>query len=377
MLARSEAKLIEEIVKDVLSKLKGIPSCYFEGLVGIHERVEEIKALLSIVRIVGIWGMGGIGKSTLAKAVFHDMRAQFESCCFVHVREELERNGLDQLQKKCLSELLKDDDIDAFSFKRLGRTKILLVLDDVDNFIQVKDLINLCDWFGPESRIIITSRDLQVLKNTTPCDGAYKTYHVQEMSLDDAHELFFLRAFKQNKPTSVDYTELSECAVNYCQGNPLAITVLGCFLYGRRREEWISALEYLKQAPDDDIFNVLRLSFDGLNDNLRNVFLDLACFFKGKNEIHEESIQNYYCFSTKIVIKVLRDRSFISINKHNYIVMHPLVRAMGQKISCQEFIAGNAIHLWKHKDIYHFLRSNKVIVDLLLYFVLEHICKFV
>ncbi|XP_028760639.1 uncharacterized protein LOC114719319 [Neltuma alba] len=80
---RPESKLIKKIVKDILSKLNSKSSFHFEGLVGIDHHILKNKELLSEACIVGIWCMGGIGKTTLARAVFHKLKAQFEALSFV------------------------------------------------------------------------------------------------------------------------------------------------------------------------------------------------------------------------------------------------------------------------------------------------------
>ncbi|XP_028773911.1 protein DA1-related 4-like [Neltuma alba] len=184
---------------------------------------------------MGIWGMGGAGKTTLAKAILQELKAQFEALSFIeNVKEQLARISLDELQKNCLRELLKDEDISIYDIKstfmknRLQNKKILLILDNVDNSIVAADLTKVLDWFGEGSRIIITSRDMQVLKNASV---AFSTYHVPDLDFEDAFHLFNLKAFKQNEPSKGDM-ELSKSVVKYCHGNPLALVVLGCFLYG-------------------------------------------------------------------------------------------------------------------------------------------------
>lgn len=126
-------------------------------MIGIDEHIERIKPLLLLespsVRIIGIWGMGGIGKTTIASAIYRKLSTQFSSRSIVlNVRQEIERAGLDHVRRKYLSELLEEDIISSksnFSFDpRLKRTKILLVLDDVKDSDQLEDLIGTHSNFG-------------------------------------------------------------------------------------------------------------------------------------------------------------------------------------------------------------------------------------
>ncbi|KAK4259272.1 hypothetical protein QN277_005620 [Acacia crassicarpa] len=358
---RPEPKLIKMIVEDILRKLDNNSSFHLEGLIGIDYHIKKIEGLLSEARIVGIWGMGGIGKTTLARAVFDKLKAQFEAFYFAKdVRQQLERNGLDELQENCLKELLKDENINKYNLrstfvkKRLCHKKILLVLDDVDNVIAIEDLIKACSWFGKGSRIIIISRDMQMLKNTS----ASITYHVPPLDPHQAFDLFSLKAFKQNEP-SKRYLELSKWVVHYCEGNPLALIVMGCFLQGRGKEEWESAVKKLNQTLHKNIFNVLKLSFDGLDDTQKNVFLDLAFFLNEAWHINlEDCTRCLYDTSALIEICVLEER----------IEMHALLIEMGLGISGQQLIFNpeKPIRLWRHQDIYHLFNNDKVILLLFL-----------
>ncbi|XP_028754868.1 TMV resistance protein N-like [Neltuma alba] len=363
---RPEAKLVKKIVKDILSKLNRKSSFHVEGLVGIDHQIQEVEELLSEARIVGIWGMGGIGKTTLASAVFERLRAEFEASCFVEdVRKLLEKNGgLNALQEKCLKELLKDEEINTYNLRsdfvrrRLHRKKILLVLDDVDNFMAAENLIKACGWFGEGSRIIITSRDMQVLKNTS----AFLTYRVPTMYHHDALHLFSLKAFKQNQPFK-NYLELSKRAVYYCHGNPLALKVLGCFLHGRGKEVWDSALTKLNHTLHKDIFKVLKLSFDGLDDDMqKNVFLDLAFFLNVGHGISLDCTRGLYGSHARIEISVLKERSLISVDRYGNIEMHALLVEMGLEISQQQLISNpeKPIRLWRPQDVFHFMKNDKL-----------------
>ncbi|KAI9127216.1 hypothetical protein K1719_001775 [Acacia pycnantha] len=361
---RLEPELIKMIVKDILRKLHNMSSFHLEGLVGIDDHIKKVEGLLSEARIVGIWGMGGIGKTTLAKAVFDRLSTQFESFYFAKdVRQQVEKNKLDKLQEKCLKELFKDEGINTYNLgstfvkERLHRKKILLVLDDVDSAIAIQDLIEACGWFGEGSRIIITSRDQQLLKNTS----AYVTYHVPQLDPHQAFHLFSLKAFKQNEP-SKRHLELSKWVVDYCEGNPLALIVLGCSLQGRGEEVWKSAMEELSETLNKDIFNVLKLSFDRLDDKQKNLFLDLAFFLNRVCWISLEAFRSHlYDSSAHFVILVLKERSLISVNEYGCIEMHALLKEMGLEICRQQFMSNpeKPIRLWRHQDIYHVFKNDK------------------
>jgi tRNA(Met) C34 N-acetyltransferase TmcA len=179
--------------------------------------------------------MGGIGKTTIANAIFEKLATQFSSSSKVlNVQEKIEKYGVEHVQTKFLKELLKEDnDITSsnynFSYQRLKRTKVLLILDDVKDFDQ--DLIGTHSNFGLGSKIIVTSRNLQVLKNA----NADEIYKVSEMDDQDSLELFCSFAFKQKQPIE-SYVSLTEKFLKYADGLPLALKVLGSLLYGKTKE---------------------------------------------------------------------------------------------------------------------------------------------
>ncbi|CAN6544709.1 unnamed protein product [Malus baccata var. baccata] len=366
--AGTEADSIEKLVQVILNKLDC--SSNLKGLVEIETKVEQIESLLCLdssdVCIVGIWGMGGIGKTTLADVVYHRLSSKFEACCFLkNVRENSEgKDGIYNLRNKLLSKILGDENtnIDTPSIgsellkERLSRTKVLIVLDDVNDSRQLELLAGDDLKFGVGSRIIITTRDRSLLNETVVDD---KIYEVKGLKHSDALQLFHLHALKNKSPTTV-YTVLSRKVIDYIQGIPLALKTLGA-LFRRcdTEEDWDEELNRLKKFPSEKIQNVLRLSYDGLEENEKECFLDIACFLKGEGVYYAKSILDIRGFFVT-GIQILIDKSLISISETNCLEMHDLVQEMGRTIvqeQCRDE-PGKRNRLWAADDVCQVLEND-------------------
>ncbi|KAG2667263.1 hypothetical protein I3760_15G105300 [Carya illinoinensis] len=368
----NESEFIHGIIQLVDSKI--INQTYFEVAnhpIGVVSRVQHVYSLLSIgendiVHTVGIFGVGGIGKTTIAKAIYNIISSKFEGSCFLkNIRETSKSEyGLVQLQETLLSNILGassvcnighvDRGINVIKNK-LRYKRVLLILDDVDDWEQLKALAGNCDWFGLGSRIIITTRDQNLLRNYE----VYATYKVEELNHYEALELFSLCAFKRKKPLD-NYVELTQRIIRYAGGLPLALEVLGLDLCGRSIHEWESALEEYKRIPHKKIQKILRMSYDGLYESEKNIFLDIACFFKGENVDYVKKILDSCSLSPDIGIKKLMEKSLITIDDCDKFEMHDLLQDMGREIVREESPKepGGRSRLWYHEDICHVLEEN-------------------
>ncbi|KAL5753549.1 hypothetical protein ACOSP7_021769 [Xanthoceras sorbifolium] len=357
----TESEFVEKIAKDVLKGLNHMSSSdYLDGFVGITSRIESIESLLcigmeNIVRIIGIWGMGGIGKTTIARAILIRIANQFEGHCFIANVKDVAKYGPNHLQEKLLCEIFEDRNIhiNAFTLKRLRRKKVLIVLDDVNDLDHLDFLVRGHSSFGAGSRIIITSRDKQVLKNSVD-----ELYELKELNYHEALQLFSINAFKQNHPIE-NYMDLSNWIICYAKGNPLALKVLGRYLFGRSKLEWKSSLTKLKKCPNIKIQNVLRISYDGLDYQEKEIFLSIACFFKEEYKDRVITILNSCGLFADIGIAVLVDRCLLTIT-YNMLLMHDLIQEMGRGIVLQESFneLGKRSRLWDPQDICDLFKKN-------------------
>ncbi|XP_073262703.1 disease resistance protein RPV1 [Populus alba] len=364
---RPESRLVDQIVHHILKKLNHASSSDLKGLVGMDSRMKQIEALLCTqlpeVCVAGIWGMGGIGKTTIAGEIFNKIAREYEGHFFLaNVREESEKNGgLFRMRDELFSKITEEENLHIrtprighpFIKDRICRKKVLIVFDDVNNVDQIEMLLGGCDLFGPGSRIILTSRDKQVLKKYSD-----KIFEVGGLNYHEALHLFSLHAFKDNQPP-YNYMELSMRAINYAKGNPLALKVLGSFLFGRSRKEWGSALNKVEKLPQKGVHSVLRISFDALDSEEKSIFLDIACFFKGQNIDFIKRILDGCGFSADIGISVLVDKCLVTISG-NKIGMHDLLQHMAHEIVSMESAKdpGKRSRLWHFDDVYEVLTRN-------------------
>ncbi|XP_047175646.1 TMV resistance protein N-like [Vigna umbellata] len=366
-----EHELIRTIVEEVSKKINRSPLHVANYPIGLESRVQELKLLLDVgsnwgVSMVGIFGIGGIGKTAIACAVYNAIADKFDVQCFLgDIRQKSMKYDLVQLQETVLSEMVGEKSIKLGSINRgmavmkskLQRKKVLLILDDVDKLEQLKALAGDPSWFGDGSKIIVTTRNRRFLR----VHGVERTYEAKGLDDKEALELFSWHAFKSNE-VGPGYLDISKRAVFHCNGLPLALEIIGSNLNGITMSEWEAALDTIERIPDEDIQEKLKVSYDGLKGNEKEVFLDMACFFRG---YHLKDVINLLLqsrgFSPEYVIRMLVDKSLIKIDQYGFVQMHNLVEDMGREIVRQESPSepGKRSRLWLYEDIVDVLENDK------------------
>ncbi|XP_052881834.1 disease resistance protein RUN1-like [Gossypium arboreum] len=381
---RHESQFIQDIVKEVQNKLHLITLYVPLYLVGIDFIVTQINQWLeqdgaNKVGIATICGIGGIGKTTIAKAVYNQNISRFESFSFLaDVRETSQDcNGLVRLQRQLISDILKEKSHKIYNIDNgINKIKeivccrrVLLVFDDVDELEKIRKLMGTQIPFHPGSKIIITSRnrcllnahfisqmfDSEALAN---CGGLSKLFEVKELASSESLQLFNWYAFGHNSvpESSMAY---ARSLVKHCGGLPLALQVLGSSLSSKSVSSWKSALEKLEEIPDNKIQKILRISYDSLEDDHdKNLFLDIVCLFIGKDRDYTTTILDGCDFYTTIGIENLVGRSLLTINENKKLMMHQMIRDMGREIIRQESSdIGKRSRLW-HKDAFDVIREK-------------------
>ncbi|KAK7313175.1 hypothetical protein VNO77_37657 [Canavalia gladiata] len=366
--SRNENEDIKKIVEHVTHLLDRTELFVVDHPVGVESRVQDAIKLLNSqhskdVLLLGICGMGGIGKTTIAKAIFNQIGGNFEGKSFLlNIREVWEqytnRVSLQQvLDDICKESTMKIHNIESgknILKERFTHKRVLLVLDDVDELDQLNAFCGSSKWFGPGSKIIITTRDRHLLTMS----NVDLEYEIGEMDEIESLEHFCWHAFKQDGPKE-DFAESSKSIVDYCKGLPLALEVLGSYLFGRGMSEWDSVLKRLN--VNGKVQQKLRISFDGLNHAEKEIFLDISCFFIGMDRNYVIQILNGCGFSAEIGIGVLVERSLVTIDNKNKLQMHDLLRDMGREIIREKSPHKPEKHsrLWNPKEVLDVLSKEK------------------
>ncbi|GJX92445.1 Toll/interleukin-1 receptor domain-containing protein [Tanacetum coccineum] len=183
--------------------------------------------------------MGGAGKTTTVRAIFDHLFDHFEAISFIeNVREVLNVAGLKKLQEQVLSDVLNEQvtlngvfDGIKMMRKRMCCKRVLLVLDDVDHIEQLKE----------------------------------------------ATSLFSRHAFGRENPLQ-GYKELSGKVIRYAAGLLLTIEVLGSFLFGKDKLEWVDAIDRLQKIPLKNTLEKLELSYMSLEDEYKEIFQEMYAY---------------------------------------------------------------------------------------------------
>ncbi|KAL4597182.1 hypothetical protein ACB092_12G216600 [Castanea dentata] len=241
---------------------------------------------ISVVPVVGI---GGLGKTALAKLVFNDERVtkHFELKCWVCVSDEF---VLKQLLVKMIKSITSENrsDLDEEQLQVLLRNnldgkKFFLVLDDVWNEDRGKwiELRNLLMGGANGSKILVTTRSPAIASMM----GTMSPYNLEGLLHQDCLSLFIKWAFDEGKERQhTNLLEIGDAIVKKCKGVPLAVKSLGSLLFSKLDErDWLFVRDndmWKLDRTEGDILSVLQLSYNQMPSYLKQCFVFLSLFPK-------------------------------------------------------------------------------------------------
>ncbi|CAO2200107.1 unnamed protein product [Urochloa humidicola] len=253
-------------------------------LVGIDEARDEVITRLSTQqRIVAVVGAGGLGKTTLAKAVYDKFKGQFDSMAFVPVGRNPD---LKKVFKDTLIDLRADSNLEMLDERQLI-DKLREFLKNKRYFIVFDDIWDTQSWgiiklalieSKSGSRIIITTRQHEV---AIEAGGVYK---LQQLSDDNSRKLFFAKIFGgERKSFNHQMDEASDTISRKCDGIPLAIITMASLLVGKSMDEWSEVhrsigLGNKEKEQVENTMRIISFRYYDLPSHLRSCLLYLSVF---------------------------------------------------------------------------------------------------
>ncbi|KAL3675384.1 hypothetical protein R1sor_025332 [Riccia sorocarpa] len=348
--------LIEDIQRQVELERKP-PMMVPEVTVGVNSLLTEILGKhIRDHKFMGIFGMGGVGKTTVAKLIFNRMFAKSEFSCFVEeiknipgTREDVKKRVWEKMYRHGVPVCSASGSSGAGDWHQVMGRSLFVVFDDVED---TKDHVTLLKEIAhdgnEESRFILTSRNRNYLR-----DCGY-ICSLDTLEDDDAYKLFITYAFPERKEPPESLTPVVKEVVAGCKGLPLTLEVLGKYLKDieeiDQSEEIPTALRECDNIGDLDreVWAKLQLSYDRLEHEEKYMFLDIASFFVFKDcpFSAEDAISAWTSIyrSGRNRLRTLEDRALVRIshwkdfsgNDRIGFYMHEHLRNMGQKLAVSE-----------------------------------------
>ena len=359
------------VISDVqVRNFKGRETCSVveksQKIVGRDEDKKQIIELLfeENLSMVGIVGMGGLGKTTIAQLVYNDRRVanHFDLKMWVCVSDYFDvkilvRNVIKSATNRGVEDL-ELDQLQRLLRQNIDGKKYLLVLDDVWNEDVQKwgQLTTLLPVGANGSKILVTTRSTKIA-SIMEIDSPY---FVKGLKYDESWELFESLAFKKGEEKMhPNLVAIGKDIVKMCKGVPLVIRTLGRVLcYKTQESHWLSIKNnknLILLGDKNDIVAVLRLSYDNLPIHLKQCFAYCAFFpkdyiFKKRELVQLWMAQGY--------IQPLHENEFCLEDVGDEYFEDLLTRSLFEEAEVED--ANDDILSYKMHDLIHDLAQSVV-----------------
>ncbi|KAK3122320.1 hypothetical protein QOZ80_8BG0668020 [Eleusine coracana subsp. coracana] len=343
-----------------------------EEILGREDEMEKVVKLLldqqdqQSVQVLPIIGMGGLGKTTIAKMVYNDNRIQkhFELKTWYCVSENFEATTV---VRSVIELATKDrcklpDNIELLQGRLqqvIGRKRFLLILDDVWNQEQHKwndDLRPLLcsSTSGLGSMIVVTSR----LQQVASIMGTLPSHELKFLSEDDSWKLFSNKAFIDKGPQEqIELVSVGKDIVKKCKGLPLALKTMGGLMSSKQHvQEWKAIANCTvsdTHSVKHEVMPILKLSYTHLPSEMKQCFAFCAVFPKGywmrKDRLVQLWMANGYIHEEE-TMDLEQKGEFI----FNYLAWGSFL----QDMTDLKYTPGHKVHGCKMHDLMHDLAHN-------------------
>ena len=347
-------------------------------VVGMDSRVKEVCDRLKDHCVIGLVGMGGVGKTTLSKHVFNAEKDKFDRYCFLE--DVKSRGNIETCQRRLLRDLCGEqwDELESVNYQLekikacIISKKVLLVIDDAGDEEDLRSLQVAAFNDGKTgSKVIVTTRRRDIFENPEDIMDVDFLSNIQAMAL------FSYYAFNGVEDSvRVQFDSQAKDIVEACGNLPLSLEVIGQFLRSKWKDKscesiekkmrvWEEALRRLKEAEsldgsskDEKLWKRLMISYDDLSSNEKSIFLDMACvllkyapfhyfnwYEKEFQMLRRDTVERIWN-SELLGIQNLTNRSLIKWSgDDNMLVIHDQLQDMVRRIVMNE-VDGKKSHVW-------------------------------
>ncbi|XP_039118870.1 probable disease resistance protein At4g27220 [Dioscorea cayenensis subsp. rotundata] len=278
---------------------------YNEDFVIFDSRKSRVKKILEAlkddaVHSIGLWGMGGVGKTMLVKDVAKQAKEQslFGEVMMVTVSQNIDLKRIQTVMAESLGLHLSDESVEVRAVKLADKlettdNKVLVILDDLWETLDLSMVRIPRSLMGTTCKVVITTRNKNV------CGGMKCREIIELKTLSDEESWILFKNRAGDAVESPTIRKLAQKVAKECAGLPLALVVLGTTLKDKSSLTWDTVLNQLKgskevylQGVSKQVYQSIKLSFDFLEiEAAKSCFLH-CCVYPEDWEIPKEELMH-------------------------------------------------------------------------------------